>query len=82
MASPDLPSSLAKHLKLANIEGIGINEKLQERRLVQIVSYLELVALKLTHKQIHTDSFRRRIQDNIAMANHSDLLDRIAEKLT
>jgi hypothetical protein len=47
MSEPPLPDSLKKHLKLANIEGVDIQDKLHERRLVQIVSYLELVSMKL-----------------------------------
>ena len=77
MSEPPLPSNLIKHLKLANIQGVDITEKLQERRLVQIVSYLQLVSVRLRHKKIHRDAFRDRVRDNIAAANHSDLLDRI-----
>ena len=76
MSDQPLPSNLIKHLKLANIQGVNIIEKLHERRLVQIVSYLQLVSVKLRHKKIHRDAFRQRVKDNIAAANHSDLLNR------
>lgn len=72
-----LPSLLQKHLKLANIQGSDIREKLQERRLVQIVSYLELVSVKLRHGRIHQEHFRSRMNDKIAMAAHCDLLKQI-----
>ena len=75
MSDQPLPSNLIKHLKLANIQGVNIIEKLHERRLVQIVSYLQLVSVKLRHKKIHRDAFRQRVKDNIAAANHSDLLN-------
>ena len=51
MSDQPLPSNLIKHLKLANIQGVNIIEKLHERRLVQIVSYLQLVSVKLRHKK-------------------------------
>ena len=77
MSDQPLPSNLIKHLKLANIQGMNITEKLHERRLAQIFSYLQLVCVKLRHKRIHWDAFRHRVQDNIAATNHSDLLNQI-----
>ena len=74
-----MPASLKKHLKLANIEG-AIQDKLHERRLVQIVSYLELVSMKLRHKKIHRRIFRENIQDSLLLDEHCDLLDRIIAK--
>lgn len=78
MAHGELPTLLKRHLKAANIEGLQVQEKLQERRLVQIVSYLELVSMKLRHKRIHRDTFRHRILDELQMANHADMLERVA----
>jgi hypothetical protein len=82
MSEPPLPASLKKHLKLANIEGVAIQDKLHERRLVQIVSYLELVSMKLRHKQIHRRIFRENIRDSLLLDEHCDLLDRIIAKTT
>ena len=72
-----LTALLQKHLKLANIQGSGIREKLQERRLVQIVSYLELVSVKLRHGMIHKQHVRTCMKDKIAMADHCALLRQI-----
>lgn len=73
-----LPSILQKHLKLANIEGSNVQEKLKERRLVQIVSYLELACVKLQHHAIHREHFRAHSRDRLAMVAHCQLLDKIS----
>ena len=73
-----LPSILQKHLKLANIEGSNVQEKLKERRLVQIVSYLELACVKLQHHAIHREHFRAQSRDRLAMVAHCQLLDKIS----
>jgi hypothetical protein len=78
MADHDLPTILKRHLKAANIDGNHVQEKLQERRLVQIVSYLELVSMKLRHKTIHRNAFRQRLQNEREMAEHGDMLERVA----
>ncbi|NBX18713.1 MAG: hypothetical protein EBR09_15270 [Proteobacteria bacterium] len=77
MADSDLPTLLKRHLKGVNIEGQLVQEKLQERRLVQVVSYLELVSMKLRHKKIHRDAFRQRMLDELEMAQHADMLERV-----
>jgi hypothetical protein len=78
MADHDLPTILKRHLKAVNIEGQHVQEKLQERRLVQIVSYLELVSMKLRHKTIHRHAFRQRLRDELELVEHGDMLERVA----
>ena len=78
MADHDLPTILKRHLKAVNIEGQHVQEKLQERRLVQIVSYLELVSMKLRHKTIHRHAFRQRLQDELELVEHGNMLERVA----
>ena len=77
LSATPIPALLQKHLKLANIQDNNIREKLEERRLVQIVAYLELVSMKLRHRKIHKEHFRARIHDNIEMTNHWELLKQI-----
>lgn len=79
MGEQELPTILKRHLKAVNIEGAFVQEKLQERRLMQIVSYLELVSMKLRNKRIHRDGFRQRLQDELDLANHGDMLERVIE---
>lgn len=76
----ELPASLKKHLKLVNIDNTAVQEKLQERRLVQIVSYLELASTKLRHTKIHRGVFRQGIEDSLLLDSHGNLLDRIIAK--
>ena len=78
MADHDLPTILKRHLKAVNIEGQHVQEKLQERRLVQIVSYLELVSMKLRHKTIHRNAFRQRLRDELELVEHGDMLECVA----
>ena len=77
LSEPPIPAQLQKHLKIANIQDTNIREKLEERRLVQIVSYLELVSMKLRHKLIHKHGVRARINDMNEMTSHWELLKRI-----
>jgi hypothetical protein len=77
MADHDLPTILKRHLKAANIEGQHVQEKLQERRLVQIVSYLELVSIKLRHKSIHRHAFRQKLRDELELLEHANMLERV-----
>ena len=79
-AGAPIPVLLQKQLKLANIQAPNIQEKLEERRLVQIVSYLEIVSIKLRQRKIHKEQFRARMNDSIEMTNHWELLKRIQGK--
>lgn len=76
--SDDISTILKRHLKAVNIEGTKIQDKLHERRLVQIVSYLELVSMKLKHKSIHRKVFRQRLRDELELVEHGNLLERVA----
>ena len=75
-----LPIELRKDLQQANILGLqNIHDKLNERRRVNILSYLQLASLRLSNAQTLQTEFRAKLDNTHDLNQYTRLLNNAAK---
>ena len=75
-----LPIELRKDLQQANILGLqNIHDKLNERRRVNILSYLQLASLRLSNAQTLQTEFREKLDNTHDLNQYMHLLNNAAK---
>ena len=75
-----LPIELRQDLQQANILGLqNIHDKLNERRRVNILSYLQLASLRLSNAQTLQTEFRAKLDNTQDLNQYTRLLNNAAK---